>query len=132
MSMTDPIADLLVRVRNALQAKHETVDIPMSRVKVEIVKILAAEGYVDGYSEVEAKPRNLIRVELKYVGQGDKAINGLERVSRPGRRIYCGKSEIPKVLNGLGVNILSTSRGIMTGRACRDAGLGGEILCQVW
>ena len=132
MSMTDPIADLLSRIRNAQMAKHSTVDAPASRLKAEIVRILKDEGYLDDFQTVGEGPKSVIRIRLKYAGTGEKAITGLERVSRPGRRVYCGKDEIPRVLGGLGVTILSTPKGIMTGTACRKAGVGGEVLCNVW
>jgi small subunit ribosomal protein S8 len=132
MSMTDPISDLLTRIRNALIAKHATVDVPSSRMKVEIVRILRDEGYVDDYDVREEGPQGTIRIRLKYATDGRRAITGLERVSRPGRRVYRGKDDIPRVLDGLGVTILSTSRGIMTGRSCRAQGIGGEVLCNVW
>ena len=131
MSMTDPISDLLTRMRNAMTAKHPKVHVPTSRMKVEIVKILESEGYVDGFEIIEHEIQGSINIELRYV-DGQKAITGLERVSRPGRRVYCGKDEIPKVLNGLGVTILSTSQGVMTGTSCRAKGIGGEVLCNVW
>ena len=132
MSMTDPISDLLTRIRNALIAKHATVDVPSSKVKVEIVRILRDEGYIDEYEVHEAGPQGTIRVRLKYATDGRRAITGLERVSRPGRRVYRGKDDIPRVLDGLGVTIVSTSRGIMTGQSCRTQGIGGEVLCNVW
>lgn len=132
MSMTDPIADLLTRIRNAQTARHDSVLIPASRIKVEIVRILKDEGYVADYRVVEEVPQNRIEVDLKYDRGGTKAISSLERISRPGRRVYCGKDEIPKVLNGMGVTILSTSRGVMTGSGCRTAGIGGEVLCNIW
>ena len=132
MSMTDPIADLLTRIRNALQAKHESVKIPKSRMKVEIVRILKSEGYIDDYSVLDDELQGKIDVRLRYLGDGTRSITGLERVSRPGRRVYCGKGEIPRVLNGLGITILSTSKGVMTGQACRDQGVGGEVLCNIW
>ena len=132
MSMTDPIADLLTRIRNALVAKHDLVSVPASKMKAEIAKILREEGYIDDFEMHEDPKQGTISIRLKYTTQGEKAITGLERVSKPGRRIYCGKDEIPRVLNGLGITILSTSRGVMTGRACQKAGVGGEILCNVW
>jgi len=132
MSMTDPIADLLTRIRNALTAKHVTVDVPTSKVKVEIVRILREEGYVDEYEVREDGPQGTIRIRLKYASDGRRAITGVERVSRPGRRVYRGKDDIPRVLDGLGVTIVSTSRGIKTGRTCRAEGIGGEVLCNVW
>ncbi len=132
MSMTDPISDLLTRIRNAASAKHSEVRVPASRIKTEVVKILAAEGYIDDFTVEKDGPQGSIRITLKYVNSGERAITGLERVSRPGRRIYCGKDEIPKVLNGLGITIMSTSKGVMTGSACRRLGIGGEVLCNVW
>ena len=130
--MTDPIADLLTRIRNALLAKHSQVDIPASTLKVDIVKILQQEGYIDGYKIVEGAPRNSIRVALRYGAGGDHVINGLERVSRPGRRVYCSRDEIPKVLGGLGIAILSTSTGVLSGNEGKRLGVGGEVLCTVW
>ncbi len=132
MSMTDPIADLLTRIRNAHQARHRTLDVPASRMKASIVKILKEEGYIDNFSLVEDGPQGVLRVQLKYGPAGEAAITGLQRVSTPGRRVYCGKDEIPKVLGGLGVTILSTSKGVLTGAACRTQGVGGEVLCNVW
>jgi len=132
MSMTDPIADLLTRIRNARQARHRVLDVPASRVKVAIVRILKDEGYIESFKISEEGPQGAIRIELRYGPTGDSAITGLERVSRPGRRVYCGKEDIPKVLGGLGITILSTSKGIMTGSACRSEGVGGEVLCNVW
>lgn len=132
MSMTDPIADLLTRIRNAMLAKHATVKVPSSKMRAEIVKILKAEGYIEEFSVEKSEPLDAISIRLKYVPGGGRAITGLERVSRPGRRVYCGKDEIPKVLNGLGITILSTSKGVMTGNACHKLGVGGEVLCNVW
>ncbi|NIL99588.1 MAG: 30S ribosomal protein S8 [Acidobacteria bacterium] len=132
MSMTDPISDLLTQIRNAASAKHSEVRVPASRIKTEVVKILAAEGYIDDFAIEKDGPQGSILITLKYVNSGERAITGLQRVSRPGRRIYCGKDEIPKVLNGLGITIMSTSKGVMTGSACRRLGIGGEVLCNVW
>ncbi len=132
MSMTDPISDLLTRIRNAACAKHSEVSVPASRMKAEVVRILSAEGYVGEYSLEKNGPQGSINIQLKYVHRGARAITGLERVSRPGRRVYCGKDEIPKVLNGMGITIMSTSKGVMTGSACRRLGIGGEVLCNVW
>ena len=132
MSMTDPISDLLTRIRNGQIAKHQAVSVPLSRMKVEIVKILKDEGYLLGFEVQEAEPQGSILVELKNTVEGTPCITGLERVSKPGRRVYCGKHEIPNVLNGLGITIVSTSRGVMTGSACRRLGVGGEILCNIW
>jgi small subunit ribosomal protein S8 len=128
----DPITDLLNRLRNGMRAGHDRVDIPASRVKENLVKVLAAEGYVASYRRVEEKGRPLLRVGLKYDPDGEPIVNGLERVSRPGRRVYAPAKAIPDVLGGLGISILSTSRGILTGQAAREAKLGGEILCNVW
>jgi small subunit ribosomal protein S8 len=128
----DPITDLLNRLRNGMRAGHERVDIPASRVKESLVKVLAEEGYVASYRRVEEKGRPLLRVGLKYDADGEPIVNGLERVSRPGRRVYAPAKEIPEVLGGLGISIVSTSRGILTGRQAREARLGGEILCNVW
>jgi small subunit ribosomal protein S8 len=130
--MTDPIADLLTRIRNAQVAKHKTIDVPASKMKVAIVAILVEEGFVDAFKVVEDSPQGTIRIQLKYGTGGERAIQGLERVSRPGRRVYCGKNEIPKVLDGLGLTILSTPRGVMTGQSCRRLGVGGEVLCNIW
>ena len=132
MSMTDPISDLLTRIRNALMARHTIVNVPTSRMKLEIVKILKDEGYVDNFKIVEDAHQGLIAIDLKYGHADRRAITGLERVSKPGRRIYRGKDEIPDVLNGLGITIISTSKGVMTGKTCRDRGVGGEVLCNVW
>lgn len=132
MSMTDPISDLLTRIRNALLARHSIVNVPASRMKLEIVKILKDEGYVDNFKVVEDEHQGKISIDLKYGNEGRRAITGLERVSKPGRRVYRGKDEIPEVLNGLGITIISTSKGVMTGKSCRDHGVGGEVLCNVW
>ncbi len=135
MSMTDPVADFLTRVRNGITAAHSTVDIPSSRLKHEMARILTEQGYIDGFS-VEAptpeRPAELIRVHLKYTEDRRSAISGLKRVSRPGRRTYAGSKEIPKVLGGMGTSIVSTSHGVMTGHDARSAGVGGEVLAQVW
>jgi len=135
--MTDPISDMLTRIRNAVSAKHARVDMPASKLKAEIARILQDEGYIQGYRLVEeagerGAARQLIRVFLKYGPHGEKVISGIERISRPGRRVYIGVDEVPVVLGGLGTNILTTSRGVMTGRAARKAGVGGEVLCNVW
>jgi len=128
----DPITDLLNRLRNGMRAGHDRVDVPASRVKENLVKVLAEEGYVSSYRRVEEKGRPLLRIGLKYDSEGEPIVNGLERVSRPGRRVYAAAKQIPEVLGGLGVSILSTSRGIVTGRQAREQKLGGEILCNVW
>jgi small subunit ribosomal protein S8 len=132
MSMTDPIADLLTRIRNALIAKHKETEVPASRMKMEIVKILKDEGYLEGFELSGEGHRQVIKIQLGYDRDGLRSITGLERVSKPGRRVYCGKDEIPRVLNGLGITIMSTSMGVMTGRTCREKGVGGEVLCNIW
>ena len=132
---TDPIADFLTRIRNAIQAAHETVDIPSSKLKVECARILAEQGYIDGYSTEAPNvdhPGEILRVRLKYTNDRRSAISGLKRVSRPGRRTYAGSQEIPKVLGGMGTAIVSTSRGVMTGHEARNAGVGGEVVAHIW
>ena len=128
----DPITDLLNRLRNAMRAGHDRVDMPASRLKEDLVKVLAEEGYIASYRRVEEKGRPLLRVGLKYDADGEPVVSGLERVSRPGRRVYARAREIPEVLGGLGTSIVSTSRGIVSGRKARESRLGGEILCNVW
>ena len=137
--MTDPIADMLTRIRNAVTARHARVEMPASKLKAEIARILQDEGYIAGFKMVETPAsrtskaaRQQMRMFLKYGPGGEKAISGLERVSRPGRRVYASRDEVPAVLGGLGVTILTTSRGVMTGHAAKKAGVGGEILCNVW
>jgi small subunit ribosomal protein S8 len=129
MTMTDPIADLLTRLRNACLAHHPKLELPASRLKREILQLLKQEGYV---ADLEEGPSGTLRVVLKYGPEGRPAITGLRRVSTPGRRVYAGAREIPRVLGGLGINIVTTSRGLMTGRDCAREGLGGEIVCEVW
>jgi small subunit ribosomal protein S8 len=129
--ISDPIADMLTRVRNALQARHPKVDVPASKVKVEIARILKEEGYVLNYKLVEEGAARIIRIYLKYTTGNSPVISHIERVSRPGCRIYVGKQEVPRVLGGRGINIL-TSRGVMTGLEARKTGVGGEVLCQIW
>ncbi|HSB13319.1 MAG TPA: 30S ribosomal protein S8 [Bryobacteraceae bacterium] len=129
---SDPIADMLTRVRNALGARHTKVDVPASRLKVDIAKILKDEGYIANYKMAEEGARRLVRIYLKYTPENQPVISNIERVSRPGCRVYVGRKEIPRVLGGLGINILTTPRGVMTGRKAHKEGVGGEILCQVW
>lgn len=132
MQISDVIADLLTRIRNANDAKHETVDIPASNMKKAIVDILLSEGYIQGYQRIEDGKQGIIRVTLKY-GQGKtKILRGLRRVSKPGLRIYANAEKLPRVMNGLGVAIISTSKGIMTDKQARKAGIGGEVLAFVW
>ena len=132
MNMTDPIADMLTRIRNGVRARLPKVDIPSSRLKGEIARILKNEGYIANFKVVEDTRQGSIRVFLKYGPGRERVITDLQRVSRPGCRIYCGKGEIPRVYGGLGINILSTSHGVMTGREAARTGVGGEILCNVW
>lgn len=130
--MTDPIADMLTRMRNALAAKHQRVDIPASRIKTEIARILKEEGYIHNYKVSGEGAHKTLRIYLKYGPQGENVITHLGRVSKPGRRIYVGAQEIPRVLGGLGISVLSTSEGIMTGREARRKNIGGEVLCTVY
>jgi small subunit ribosomal protein S8 len=132
--MTDPIADMLTRIRNAVHARHSRVDIPSSRFKAEIARILEQEGYIAGFKLVAATDDvpALLRLSLKYGPRGENVISGLERVSRPGRRVYFGRDDVPRVMGGLGTSILTTSRGVMTGRDAVKAGVGGEVLCNIW
>ncbi len=132
MSMNDPISDLLTRIRNALQADHEVVDVPMSKTKHGILAILKEEGFIKDFHVVEAEPRALLRIELRYYGGSKRAIIGLKRMSRPGRRQFYSADDLPRVRNGLGVGIVSTNKGLMTDRAARKANVGGELLCNVW
>jgi small subunit ribosomal protein S8 len=132
MNMTDPVADLLSRIRNGVRARLPKVDVPSSKLKLEIARILKDEGYITNFKSTEDGKQGVIRVYLKYGPGMERVITDLQRVSRPGCRIYCGKSEIPRVYGGLGINILSTSRGLMTGRDAARTGVGGEILCNVW
>lgn len=134
MSMTDPIADMLTRIRNGIQARHDRVELPASKLKVEIARILKSEGFISNYKLVEEteKPQDSLRIYLKYSDDGEPVIHGIERVSRPGRRVYRGKEEIPQVLGGLGLAIVSTSKGVFSGTEAMKIGVGGEVLCQVW
>jgi small subunit ribosomal protein S8 len=130
--VNDPIADMLTRIRNAGMVRHSQVVMPSSNIKVSIAKILAAEGFIKGYTVTDDKPQPKLVLQLKYAGRGRPVITGLERVSRPGRRFYTGYQEIPWVRSGLGINILSTPKGLMTGRQARREKVGGELLCNVW
>jgi small subunit ribosomal protein S8 len=132
MNTSDPISDLLNRLRNAMRAGHERVDIPASRIKEDVLHVLADEGYIGSWRRVQEQGRPVLRVGLKYDQEGTPIVAGLQRVSRPGRRVYAPAKEIPEVLGGLGISIVSTSKGIVTGRKAREARLGGEILCNVW
>jgi len=128
----DAIADLLTRIRNGVKSKKREVNIPCSRLGVEIVKILKEEGYIRNYKVIDDKKQGLLNVTLKYAEDNTSVISGLKRVSKSGCRIYCTKDSVPKVLDGLGLVIVSTSRGLMTGRACEEQGTGGEVLCSIW
>lgn len=133
MITTDPIADMLTRIRNASSSKHKTVDVPSSNVKLAIAKILFEEGYIKSFEEIkEENNQGIIRITLKYTEKGKKVIDGLKRISKPGLRVYASKDELPQVLNGLGIALISTSKGIMTDKAARAAGLGGEVLSYIW
>ncbi len=132
MTMTDPVADFLARIRNAIRARHPKVDVPASKLKLEIARILKEEGYIANFKAAEEGGHKLLRVYLKYGAGNEAAISNLARVSRPGCRVYVGRTEIPRVLGGLGINILTTPRGVMTGKQARKEGVGGEILCEVW
>ncbi|GAA0697450.1 30S ribosomal protein S8 [Paraclostridium ghonii] len=132
MTMTDPIADMLTRIRNANMVKHETVDVPASNMKKELARILLEEGFIRGYDVIEDGKQGIIRIQLKYGQIGERVITGLKRISKPGMRVYAAKEELPKVLNGLGISIISTSKGILTDRQARNEGVGGEVICYVW
>ncbi len=132
MSMTDPIADMLTRIRNAVHRKHDVVDVPSSKMKLEISKILKEEDFVAGVDVVGEVPHKKISIKLKYSGKNQPVIRGLKRASRPGLRVYVGKDSIPKVQGGLGVSIVSTSQGVMTGRESKRRNIGGEVLCYIW
>ena len=132
MSMTDPVADMLTRIRNANTARHDELEIPASRLKEEIARILLNEGYIDSYKRLDDQKQGLLKIRLKYGSDKQKVISGLRRVSRPGRRHYVGKAEMPRVLNGLGTAIISTSNGVMTATQAKQDGVGGEVLCYIW
>jgi len=132
MSMTDPIADMLTRIRNAQRASHELVNIPNSKLKINVAKVLKSEGYIKNFRIISDGQHRFIRIFLKYDKEGVAIIGGIKRVSKPGCRVYAGSTEIPKVLNGYGINILSTSKGLMTDNEAKKVGVGGEILCAVW
>jgi small subunit ribosomal protein S8 len=132
MRLTDPVADMLTRIRNAINARHQKVDIPASKLKLEIARILKEEGYVSNFKATEEDGHKILRVYLKYANNNEAVISQVNRVSRPGCRVYVRRTEIPRVLGGMGINILTTPRGVMTGRQARKQGLGGELLCEVW
>lgn len=132
MSMTDPIADMLTRVRNANSAGKATVSMPSSKKLTEIARIMTEEGYVQGFEIIPAKPRDILEITLKYGEKKEKVIRGIKRISKPGLRIYAGKDELPRVLGGLGTAVVSTSKGVMTDRDARKAGVGGEVIAYIW
>jgi len=130
--MTDPIADMLTRIRNGITSRHDRIELPSSKLKVELAKILKIEGFISNFKVVEEGPQPTLRLYLKYSNDGEPVIHGIERISRPGRRVYRGKEEIPQVLGGLGLAIVSTSQGVLSGQDAVRKGVGGEVLCQVW
>jgi small subunit ribosomal protein S8 len=132
MAVSDPVSDFLTCVRNAVRAKHRKVDVPASRMKTEIARVLLREHYINNLKMIEDRSQGVLRIYLKYTGDDVNVISGIRRVSTPGRRVYVGKNRIPRIMGGMGTSILSTSRGLMTDREAREAGLGGEIICQVW
>jgi small subunit ribosomal protein S8 len=132
MSMTDPISDMLTRIRNATMVRHDRTDVDASKMKLEIAKILKQEGYIRTFKLLEEGPQGLIRIYLKYADDGEPVIHGLQRVSKPGRRIYRGVEDLPKVRNGLGVAVVSTNRGVLTDEQARSLRVGGEVLCEIW
>ncbi|HBH62473.1 MAG TPA: 30S ribosomal protein S8 [Nitrospiraceae bacterium] len=132
MSMTDPIADMLTRIRNANMAKLEKVDVPASKLKIELTKILKEKGFIKSFKVVRDRKQGIIRISLKYFEGQEKVITGMKRISKPGRRVYVDKTEIPRVMGGYGIAILTTSKGIKTDDICRREGIGGEVLCSIW
>lgn len=132
MNLTDPIADMLTRIRNANSVGKDRVDIPASKVKTSIGELLKDEGFINDVKLVERKPQNMIRVYLKYGDNDEKVISGIKRISKPGLRVYVGKDEVPQVLGGLGIAVVSTSQGVMSDKEAREKGIGGEVLCYVW
>jgi len=132
MSVSDPVADFLACIRNAIGARHRKVDVPASSLKTEIAKVLLRERFINNFKTIEDTRQGVLRIYLKYTNDETPVISGIKRVSTPGRRVYVGKHRIPRVMGGLGVSVVSTSRGLMTDREAREAGLGGELVCQVW
>jgi small subunit ribosomal protein S8 len=130
-AVTDPIADMLTRIRNGIQARHPRVDMPSSKLKVEVARILKEEGYISNFKVGDEGKKKVLKVFLKYASDGTNAIASIDRVSKPGRRVYVGSHSVPRILGGLGVSILTTPRGVLTGKAARKAGVGGEVLCSV-
>ena len=132
MNLTDPVADFLTRIRNAMRSRHQKLDVPASKLKAEIARILKEEGYISNFKPTEEDGMKVLRVYLKYGANNESAIRDLQRISRPGCRVYLGKDEIRRVQGGLGISIMTTAKGVMTGRQARREGVGGEILCEVW
>ena len=132
MSASDPVADMLTKVRNAVAVRHEKVDVPTSKLKLEIVKILKTEGYIKNFKKVQEDGKNIIRIFLKYDGQNNSVIHGLKKISTPGRRVYSGVKDLPRVYNGYGTLIVSTSAGVTTGKKATEKMVGGELICTVW
>ena len=133
VNITDPVADMLTRIRNANTSRHKTVDVPCSKMKLSIADILFKEGYIKSYEEIkDVNTQGVIRITLKYDEKGTRVIDGLKRISKPGLKVYAGKDELPKVLNGLGIAIISTSKGLMTDKQARELGIGGEVLAYIW
>ncbi|HEX4007020.1 MAG TPA: 30S ribosomal protein S8 [Acidobacteriaceae bacterium] len=132
MSLTDPVADFLTRIRNSIRARHQKLDVPASKLKAEIARILKEEGYISNFKTTEENGRAVLRVYLKYGANNEAAIRDLERISRPGCRVYIGRGEIRRVQGGLGISIMTTPKGVMTGRQARREGVGGEVLCEIW
>ncbi len=135
MSMNDPVADMLTRIRNALMREHKTVAMPSSKLKLAVAEVLKSEGYINDYLVIDEKPFPILQIKLKYIGDRRSrrsVITGLKRVSKPGRRVYVGKTDIPWVLSGMGIAVVTTSHGVMTGQQARHLGVGGEVLCMVW
>ncbi len=130
--MTDPIADMLTRIRNANMVRTDKVDIPASKLKIEMTKILKEKGFIKGYKVLKDKKQGILRISLKYTDEGERIISGLTKISKPGRRVYVGKEEIPRVMGGYGTAILSTSKGVFSDETCKNEGVGGEVLCYIW
>ena len=132
MTMTDPVADMLTRIRNANTVGHKTVEIPASKMKISMAEILKEEGYINGYDVIEDNKQGIINIEMKYGANGEKVISGIKKISKPGLKTYAKANEVPRVLGGLGIAIISTSKGVMSDREARKLGVGGEVICYVW
>jgi small subunit ribosomal protein S8 len=132
MSLTDPVADMLTRIRNAVSIKKKEINVPSSRIKVEIAKILKEEGFIKNFKVIDDNKQGVLNINLKYTDENQSVVSGVRRVSKPGCRIFCTKDSIPKIMNGLGIVIVSTSKGIATGKKCEELGVGGEVICYIW